>query len=239
MEWGAVVVGVWAVVAALLGRRAAKGADQASAAGAQPVSYEPSTPAAGGWSLGGALAEIAAAVPVLSLSLVGLKRAPSGIGMRPAWSGALPRFGAVAWMPAERARGYLVAVLEAERRYGLPSGLLVRLIEQESAWDAAAVNRRSGAAGLGQFMPATAEEFGVDRFDAWSSIDGAARYLRWLQGYIGRGWVDAVAAYNWGVGNVRRYGVAAAPAETRDYVDRIGGSILGVNFAQAAAGVVV
>lgn len=30
-------------------------------------------------------------------------------------------------------------------------------------------------------------------------------------------WAQALAAYNWGIGNVRRKGLAAAPAETRNY----------------------
>jgi soluble lytic murein transglycosylase-like protein len=65
---------------------------------------------------------------------------------------------------------------------------------------------------------------GVDPLNTDSSIDGAARYLRRL--YDGTGtWAGALAAYNWGIGNVRRRGLDAAPAETREYVSAILGDV--------------
>jgi soluble lytic murein transglycosylase-like protein len=109
----------------------------------------------------------------------------------------------------------------AEARHGLPAGLLVRQAWQESRFNTSAVNAWSGAKGLMQFMPATAAEWGVSVFDPASSADGAARYMVWLYGKLGS-WSLALAAYNWGIGNVMRKGMDAAPKETRDYVAQIG-----------------
>lgn len=117
--------------------------------------------------------------------------------------------------------GYLTA---AEADNGIPAGLLVRQAWQESRFNPAAVNRSSGAAGLMQFMPATAQEWGVERFDAESSAKGAGRYMAWLYRQVGS-WPLALAAYNWGVGNLKRKGLDAAPAETRDYVAQIGAAL--------------
>jgi soluble lytic murein transglycosylase-like protein len=78
-------------------------------------------------------------------------------------------------------------------------------------------------------MPATARRFGVDPYDASSSIWGAAKYLQALYRQFSD-WKWAVAAYNWGEGAVdkfRRDGfvmtkggtrLTRPPAETRSYV---------------------
>ena len=123
------------------------------------------------------------------------------------------------WEEAPAATPYLGAIREAETRYGLPSGLLSRIAWQESRWDPTAVSP-AGAQGLLQFMPATAADFKVDPFEPESAIDGAARYLVWLRGKLSS-WEEALAAYNWGIGNVQRLGLERAPNETREYVRAI------------------
>jgi soluble lytic murein transglycosylase-like protein len=115
---------------------------------------------------------------------------------------------------------YAGAIADAETAYGLPAGLLERLLWQESRYRAdiisGAVSSSAGAKGIAQFMPATAVQYGVDPLDPFAAIDGAGRYLRDLYRQFGN-WTEALAAYNWGPGNVRRKGLAAAPAETRNY----------------------
>lgn len=124
-----------------------------------------------------------------------------------------------------------------EHKYTLPDGLLHSLLKQESAFKTNVITgkRRSsvGAMGIAQFMPATAkEELGsIDAaLDPEKAIEGAARYLKkifiWTKR---RGWVDAVAAYNWGAGNVNewRKGNKRLPSETQTYVK----NILGVSIA--------
>ena len=96
-------------------------------------------------------------------------------------------------------------VAEAATANNVDPALLAGLLEQESRWNPNAVSR-VGAQGLGQFMPATAAEFGVDVTDPKSSIDGAARYLSYLMDYFDGNVELAVYAYNGGMGNIERYG---------------------------------
>lgn len=114
------------------------------------------------------------------------------------------------------------ALKAASARYRLPWPLLREVARQESGFDAAAYNSASGASGLMQFMPATAAEYGVDVWSPVSSINGAARYLFDLKARFGS-WPEALAAYNWGPGNLSKKGLASAPLETRNYTEAISG----------------
>src|SRR5437899_8075814 len=101
------------------------------------------------------------------------------------------------WTAPARAQPYLGAIAEAETRYGLPHNLLARQLYQESRYRAdiisGATPSSAGAIGIAQFMPATAEQFGVDPTDPFASIDAAARYDRQLFDQFGS-WDQALAA---------------------------------------------
>lgn len=123
---------------------------------------------------------------------------------------------------------YRQIIEDAASRYGVPPLVLAWLLWKESRYLPAVVTgvRRSrvGAMGIAQFMPATArEELGSEAaaLDPAQAIPGAARYLAKLYRLTGYSWTGALAAYNWGVGNVQRRGLAAAPAETTDYYTTI------------------
>lgn len=119
---------------------------------------------------------------------------------------------------------YRAAIAQAEAANGIPAGLLARLLWQESRFRPDIIDGRTrspvGAVGIAQFMPATAAEWGVNPLDPLQSIDGAGRYLAWLRRRVNT-WAEALAAYNWGIGNVQRKGLAAAPLETRNYYSQI------------------
>lgn len=119
---------------------------------------------------------------------------------------------------------YRAAIAQAEAANSIPAGLLARLLWQESRYRADIIDGRTrsavGAVGIAQFMPATAAEWGVNPLDPLQSIDGAGRYLAWLRRRVNT-WAEALAAYNWGIGNVQRKGLAAAPLETRSYYTQI------------------
>ena len=121
-------------------------------------------------------------------------------------------------------QAYATTIATAEWRYGIPAMLLERLLWQESRYREDIITGRvrspAGALGIAQFMPATAAEIGVDPLNPTQAIDGAARYLRSLYGTFGN-WTEALAAYNWGIGNVTRRGLDAAPRETRNYFTNI------------------
>lgn len=124
---------------------------------------------------------------------------------------------------------YAEAIATAEQKYAIPENLLARQLDIESDHfnpDVVSGNRLSaaGAIGIAQFEPATAAELGVDPYDPFSSIDGAGRMMHRLYQKFGS-WSAALAAYNWGEGNVARKGLAAAPAETVAYIQKIAGEI--------------
>ena len=123
---------------------------------------------------------------------------------------------------AANERRYRPAIEAAERSYGLPPGLLARLLYQESHYrtDIITGQKRStaGAVGIAQFLPATAAELGIDPLDPVQAINGAARYLSKLYAAFGD-WKLALAAYNFGWGNVQKG--RPWPAETVAYVGDI------------------
>jgi soluble lytic murein transglycosylase-like protein len=125
------------------------------------------------------------------------------------------------WRPPAQ---YAVLIALAEDRHGIPRDILARLLYQECRWREDIITGRlaspAGALGIAQFMPATAAELGVDPLNPAQAIDGAGRYLAMLYRQTGT-WALALAAYNWGIGNVKRRGLAAAPRETRDYYSQI------------------
>lgn len=121
------------------------------------------------------------------------------------------------------------------REQGLPDAL-AWLAEVESSFDPQARNP-IGAAGLFQFMPATARRFGLnperpdERLDPEKSARAAATYLRFLHHQFGS-WPLALAGYNAGEGRVARTLkqrsaqtfdeiAEALPLETRLYVPKI------------------
>ena len=128
------------------------------------------------------------------------------------------------WKPPAAAAPYLEAIAQAEGRYNLPKNLLARQLHQESSYKPAIISGKqkspAGAVGIAQFMPATAKEFGIDPTNPWQSIDAAGKYMRQLYNRFCT-WPLALAAYNWGLGNVSKKGVDKAPAETKNYFTKI------------------
>lgn len=114
---------------------------------------------------------------------------------------------------------YLEMARAAARKHDVPEDLFLRLVQQESRWDAAAVSEK-GATGLAQLMPETAEALGVDIADPEANLDGGARYLRQMYDRFGS-WDLALAAYNAGPGAVEEHDGIPPYAETEDYVKAI------------------
>src|SRR3546814_2976104 len=92
------------------------------------------------------------------------------------------------------------------------------MLIQESRYNPMALSPK-GAFGLGQLMPGTAKQLGVDRYSLHGNLRGAARYLSWQLREFGR--VDlALAAYNAGPGRVRSVKRVPRITETQNYVAR-------------------
>ncbi len=113
------------------------------------------------------------------------------------------------------------AVIEkAARTHGVEPGLIRAVIEVESGGNPRAVSP-AGAQGLMQLMPATGAELGVGNpFDPAENIMAGTRYLRQLMDRYQGNVRLALAAYNWGMGNLEKR-PGAMPRETQRYIAKV------------------
>jgi membrane-bound lytic murein transglycosylase D len=139
-----------------------------------------------------------------------------------------------------RASRYLFHVVTELEKRGMPTELaLLPIIE--SAFNPNAMSS-ANAAGMWQFVPGTGKDFNLkqnlfkdERRGVLASTDAALSYLQKLYGMFGD-WQLALAAYNWGEGNVQKaikknqsLGkptdfeslAELMPAETRNYVPKL------------------
>jgi membrane-bound lytic murein transglycosylase D len=139
----------------------------------------------------------------------------------------------------ERSTTYRERAEEIFAEVGVPTEL-VWLAQVESGWKSEAVSP-VGACGVWQFMPATARDFEMrvdeevdERMDFEKSTHASARYLRRLARRYDGNWELAIAAYNFGEGNIDKAIAKAGvedfwvlcradllPQETKDYVPKV------------------
>ena len=139
----------------------------------------------------------------------------------------------------ENSRDLVPQLKRVFKEEGVPTEL-VWLAEVESSMNPRARNP-GGAAGLFQFMPATAKRFGLrsvpfdERKNPEKSARAAARYLKFLYGEF-NSWPLALAAYNAGEGRVKELLAkhkgdsfedieSSLPLETRLYVPKVAATI--------------
>ena len=138
----------------------------------------------------------------------------------------------------ERSRPYMYHISNEVTKRNMPAEIAL-LPFIESAYVTKAKSH-VGASGLWQFMPATCRHYGLEqtplydgRHDIYAATDAALNYLQYLHGLFGD-WSLALAAYNWGEGNVGRavnraraqglepvYENLRMPNETRNYVPKL------------------
>ena len=105
-------------------------------------------------------------------------------------------------------------------QYGLEPALVKAVISVESRGNSQAVSP-AGAQGLMQLMPKTAADLGVtDPFDPAQNIKAGTRYLSQLLDRYQGNLKLALAAYNWGMGNLEKH-PTNLPRETRNYIVQV------------------
>lgn len=116
------------------------------------------------------------------------------------------------------------------QQYGLPSGLLPSVLQNESGFNARAYNPTTGATGIAQFLPSTAANpgYGIAPFDPtnpYASTKSAAQLLNALFNKLGS-WTSAISSYSGGAPYAQTLGAQ---------YDNPGGSGTGTSASPAPA----
>ena len=145
----------------------------------------------------------------------------------------------------QRSGRYKAMIDRVMSEEGVPHDLIY-LAVAESGFQPRAVNARSGAGGMWQFMPRgqyglTRNPYMDERFDPEKSTRAYARYMKFIYEQLGD-WYLAMAGYDWGTGNIQRavektgyadfwelYRRNNLPAETKNYVPEILAAIIIAN----------
>jgi hypothetical protein len=107
------------------------------------------------------------------------------------------------------------------KKNDLPPELVAAVVHTESSFVPTAHSNR-GAVGLMQLVPRTGRWLGANNLsDPAQNIQAGTKYLRYLTDRFGGDQQKAIAAYNAGEGNVRRFGGTPPFRETRNYVARV------------------
>jgi soluble lytic murein transglycosylase-like protein len=116
---------------------------------------------------------------------------------------------------------YDTIISTVSKRYAMDPSLVKAVIEAESDFDSQAKSK-AGAVGLMQLMPETARGLGVkDLYDPTENIEGGVRHLKRLLAQFKRNVPLALAAYNAGATNVKKYGDIPPFKETQGFVAKV------------------
>jgi membrane-bound lytic murein transglycosylase D len=145
----------------------------------------------------------------------------------------------------QRAGRYRAMIQRVMSEEGVPQDLIY-LAVAESGFQPRAVNRKSRAGGMWQFMPhgnygLTRNNYVDERFDPEKSTRAYARYMKYIYSELGD-WYLSMAGYDWGTGNIQHavqktgyadfwelYRRNNLPAETKNYVPEILAAIIIAN----------
>jgi len=145
----------------------------------------------------------------------------------------------------QRSGRYRAMIQRVMAEEGVPQDLIY-LAVAESGFNPRAMNAKSRAGGMWQFMPygtygLTRNAYVDERFDPEKSTRAYARYMKFIYDQLGD-WYLSMAGYDWGAGNVQRavqktgyadfwelYKRHNLPGETQNYVPEILAAIIIAN----------
>ena len=202
-------------------------------AGAQPLAPQPGEAQTAGPTFAQAMdaAKAPPLIPGVSLPPIHgatrLPDGPSGVAAPPASLGPLPVLpvspGSANVVPLPRtASGVPDGIIEKYAALnGLSPALVRAVIKTESDGNPRCVSP-AGAMGLMQLMPANVKEAGIsDPFDPEQNVAAGTKQLAGLLKQYNGNLDLALAGYNAGPGNVRKYGGIPPFTETQNYVKRV------------------
>jgi Transglycosylase SLT domain len=129
----------------------------------------------------------------------------------------------VNWKKGSAAEKWIPVLNAAEVHYSVPENLAARQCFEESRFNPEARNAKSGCIGLMQLLSKAFPGAGASPL---KDIDTGVSYLAHLY-MMFSDWQLALAAYNWGPGNLKKalkrsgFGLARLPPETQKYVTQI------------------
>jgi hypothetical protein len=119
---------------------------------------------------------------------------------------------------------YKPFVLEASEKFGVDPNMIAAIMRTESNFNPKA-GSSAGARGLMQMMPDASKDVGLnwgDAFDPRKNIMAGTEYFSRKLKETGGNVQLALAAYNAGFGNVKKFGMQIPPfEETQDYVPKV------------------
>jgi soluble lytic murein transglycosylase-like protein len=116
---------------------------------------------------------------------------------------------------------YHPIIVQTASLHQLDPALVKAIIMAESGYNSRAISKK-GAKGLMQLMPGTAQALGVeDVFDPHQNISGGVRYFKQLVDKYNGDVKLALAAYNAGSKNVRRYNGIPPFKVTQYYIEKV------------------
>jgi len=116
---------------------------------------------------------------------------------------------------------YHMFIIQTASHYQVDPALIKAIIMAESGYNTKAVSK-SGAKGLMQLMPQTAQSLGVeDIFNPHQNITGGVQYFKHLVNRFNGDVKLALAAYNSGSRNVRNYNGVPPFKATHSYIKKV------------------